>query len=269
MVWRQGKEGRVAKSILTLFDQLDEAYPKRSAKSDGTLGDAEHLKRGPQSDHNPWYPKPGGGIVTAADITHDPVNGPDIDRLSDELASSRDPRIKYVIANGLILDTRPMFDPWVWQPYGGQNPHTKSLHLSVVSSALADDDGPWLLPSLKGNGAVLTKSDRDAIYDCREQLTGSRSSDPPLYDGWETVAGKLTLPDMVRRLIDETLRERPSRVDGADPAITNTLPELIELIDKATFETKVVVEEISHQADDMEDRLDEIQGMLEELLDSK
>lgn len=136
---------RVARSLETLRGQIDERYPNRSRISDGTIGDADHQNR--QSDHNPWY---GPGIVTALDITHDPKGGVDIDKLTDELQASRDPRIKYVIANRLIMSGQGGPSPWVWRGYSGSNPHTRHMHVSVVASPLCDDPRPWNLPSLRG-----------------------------------------------------------------------------------------------------------------------
>lgn len=138
---------RVARSLLTLRDQIDARFPHRSRVSDGYIGDANHQNT--NSDHNPWY---GPGIVTAADWTHDPRNGFDIDRFTDELAASRDPRIKYIIANGLILDSRPQYNPWRWMPYYGSNPHTSHVHLSVVASPACDNAAAWNVPMLGGGG---------------------------------------------------------------------------------------------------------------------
>lgn len=134
---------RVARSLDVLLDQINRAFPGRSTASDGSIGDANHQNR--DSDHNPWY---GPGIVTARDFTHDPANGLDIDAFTDELAASRDPRIKYIIANSLILDSRPGENPWTWMPYHGSNPHTSHLHLSVMDNPICDDASPWNLPSL-------------------------------------------------------------------------------------------------------------------------
>lgn len=141
MVWR------VARSLLVLRDQIDAAFPDRSRVSDGYIGDTNHQNT--DSDHNPWY---GPGIVTAADWTHDPLHGFDIDRFTDELAASRDPRIKYVIANGWILDSRPQFSPWTWVRYFGPNPHTSHVHLSVAASPICDDQTRWNVPMLGGGG---------------------------------------------------------------------------------------------------------------------
>ncbi|MEU5208724.1 hypothetical protein [Streptomyces sp. NPDC020742] len=134
---------RVARSLDVLLEQFNARFPQRDKSSDGSIGDSNHQNR--DSDHNPWY---GPGIVTARDFTHDPAHSMDINRITDELAASRDPRIKYIIANRLILDTRPEFHPWKWMPYSGPNPHTKHFHLSVMADPSCDDPRPWNLPML-------------------------------------------------------------------------------------------------------------------------
>lgn len=131
---------RVARSLDVLLGQLNARFPNRSKASDGSIGDAAHATR--DSDHNPWY---GPGIVTARDFTHDPAGGLDGQWLADTLVRGRDPRIKYVIWNRRILDTRPEFQPWTWQPYTGINPHTHHVHLSVVAAPACDDPGLWML----------------------------------------------------------------------------------------------------------------------------
>jgi len=125
---------RVARSLEVLRDQINAAYPGRNTASDGTIGDAAH--QASVSDHNP----DAGGVVRALDITHDLDSGCDIDRLTDELVASRDPRISYLIANGLI--TGPDYG-WVWDSYDGSDPHTNHFHLSVVGDGRADDPRPW------------------------------------------------------------------------------------------------------------------------------
>lgn len=133
---------RVARSLDVLLEQLNARFPGRSKASDGSIGDAAHASR--VSDHNP----DSGGVVRARDYTHDPDAGVDIDRLSDELAASRDSRIKYVIANNLIMSGAAGPRPWRWTPYRGTNPHRSHLHLSVVADYRADDPAPWALPML-------------------------------------------------------------------------------------------------------------------------
>jgi hypothetical protein len=129
---------RVAVSLLELRDQVNAAWPKRAKGADGTIGDTAHSAR--SSDHNPNS----AGVVCALDITHDPSNGVDIGWLSDALAASRDPRIKYLIANGLILDSRPGNNPWTWTPFSGPDPHVGHLHISVLTSR-CDVRGPWAI----------------------------------------------------------------------------------------------------------------------------
>ncbi|MEG3631313.1 hypothetical protein [Streptomyces poriticola] len=130
---------RVANSLETLRRQLDARFPGRNTAADGSIGDAAHQARGSASDHNPWY---GPGIVTARDFTHDPAHGLDIQQVADRLLDSRDPRIKYVIANRRIGTNRN----WQWEPYDGANPHEAHFHLSVVADPRCDDAHDWTLP---------------------------------------------------------------------------------------------------------------------------
>lgn len=129
----------IAKSLEVLRVQLNALAPHRSTVSDGGIGDPAHSAR--TSDHNPTA----AGQVCARDFTHDPAGGLDCHWLARALVASRDPRIKYVIWDRKILDTRPGFSPWQWKPYSGTNPHTKHLHLSVHSGAIGDQTGAWNL----------------------------------------------------------------------------------------------------------------------------
>jgi len=130
---------RVANSLETLRHQIDARFPERSRAADGAIGDAAHQTR--DSDHNPWY---GPGIVTARDFTHDPSHGLDIQTVADQLLGSRDPRIKYVIANRRIATS----GTWQWGPYTGPNPHEAHFHLSVVADPRCDEAQAWSLPIL-------------------------------------------------------------------------------------------------------------------------
>ncbi|AXB47961.1 hypothetical protein [Amycolatopsis albispora] len=127
---------RVANALEALLAQLDALAPNRSRVSDGSIGDTSHQNR--SSDHNPWY---GPGIVTARDFTHDPGGGLDCRWLAARLVEVRDRRIKYVIWDRRIVDSR--ISPWVWRPYHGPNPHTGHLHLSVLPDPSCDDVTPW------------------------------------------------------------------------------------------------------------------------------
>ncbi|MGI8313345.1 hypothetical protein [Saccharopolyspora hattusasensis] len=213
---------RVARSLETLLAQFNARYPSRSKASDGGIGDAAHASRA--SDHNPWFGPATDGLmlVTARDFTHDPAAGMDIDRLTDELAASRDPRIKYIIANGYIMDSRPGTNPWRWVKYTGSNPHRKHFHLSVLDDvALADDRSPWNLPSFNAATVPLVQEgddltpEQDAILRRIEnELLGPRG-DRGQIAGWGTVNGPRTVVAMLVDVVNKVYGGQPPQVDAA------------------------------------------------------
>lgn len=142
---------KLAPALETLRAQVNAAFPNRNRASDGTIGDASHAAQGRLSDHNPWVVLGGQAYVTALDITHDPAHGFDIDRFTDELLiACRDGgenRVKYAIANGLIMDTRPGFNPYTWRDSDG---HFSHVHISVHSNHLLMDARNWTVPMLGG-----------------------------------------------------------------------------------------------------------------------
>jgi len=127
---------RITKSLDKLRSQVNALAPKRSKLSDGWLGDAKHSMR--KSDHNP---EP-DGTVDALDITHDPKNGVDIQRLCNAIIASKDRRVSYLICNGQIISGNGGPKPWVKRPYNGANRHDKHLHVSVLD-AYQDDTAAW------------------------------------------------------------------------------------------------------------------------------
>lgn len=143
---------KVADSLLQLRDQLDRLAPLRSKKSDGFKGDANHQSRA--SDHNPWWLYGFDYYVTAGDFTHDPDNGLDCHNLWSALQVARDRRLKYIIWDGWIVNSRWVqrggnnIRPWTILDYQGSNPHTKHLHVSVLPDRISLLDTPWLLPGL-------------------------------------------------------------------------------------------------------------------------
>jgi hypothetical protein len=174
-----------------LLKQINSSFPNRNKASDGGIGDAAHASRG--SDHNPWFVLNGRNWVTARDFTHDPAHGADMNRMSDELAASRDPRIKYIIFNGLILDSRVGNRPWQWMPYHGTNPHTKHMHVSVMPNASILLTARWNLPMLGGGGGGATPS--KPIPNVEEIMTGVdyemlpySGNHPDAIEGWVNVA---------------------------------------------------------------------------------
>lgn len=142
----------VADSLIALKDQLNAAFPNRSKVSDGFIGDAAHQSR--DSDHNPWWEYRGRYYVTAFDVTHDPAAGADGHKLSSALVTAKDPRIKYLIWNGMIWDSRWVVrgsvnnKPWTPLWYLGSDPHTNHVHVSVLPIAASLTSTPWSLPGL-------------------------------------------------------------------------------------------------------------------------
>ena len=136
---------RDAKSLLTLRDQIDAAWPNRSKASDGMLGDKIHIAEGSASDHNPWLLDSSGiGVVRALDITHDPAHGCDTYALADRLRLATDHRLAnggYIISDHRI--TGPQHG-WEWVAYNGADPHTGHMHVSVSKTQLLyDDTSAW------------------------------------------------------------------------------------------------------------------------------
>ena len=130
---------RVAKSLLKLQTQLDDAAPAR-AKPDGFIGDADHANR--TSDHNPWC---AGEVVTAGDFKDDDRAGANMRLVAESLRRSRDRRIKYVIHEGKMFSSYPTstYGAWEWRPYSGPNGHFTHMHVSVQCNASKDSTKDW------------------------------------------------------------------------------------------------------------------------------
>lgn len=129
---------RMVECLKTLRAQVNALAPKRSKLSDGWIADRAHSMR--KSDHNP---EP-DGTVDAFDLTHDPANGVDIQKVCDAIIASKDRRVSYLICNGQITAGNGGPQPWVKRVYTGANKHTKHLHISVLDKT-QDDTTPWAI----------------------------------------------------------------------------------------------------------------------------
>jgi len=130
---------RAAKSLLKLRSQVNQLAPERSIASDGIVADTHHPGT---SDHQPRDIDGQAQVVTAIDITHDPVHNCDAQSIVNALVASRDSRIKYIIYNGKIINSS--VSPWTWRDYDGANPHTRHFHLSCVAEvAKFDSEANW------------------------------------------------------------------------------------------------------------------------------
>lgn len=133
---------RLAFSLVTLRDQLNQAFPGRSKESDGWIGDPSHQQR--HSDHNP---NP-AGVVCAIDVTNDPRSGLSGRKLAEYLLSVKDPRLAYVISNKQIASATHDYN---WAPYNGANTHEHHVHISVKQNAdFYDNPGRWRLDGFVG-----------------------------------------------------------------------------------------------------------------------
>jgi hypothetical protein len=163
---------RLSKAAAQLREQIDDNYPERSRKSDGTIGDARHSAR--KSDHNPDV----NGCVRAIDITADLGVSIDetadlVDQIRKYAKRAKKKRISYVIYNGRIAS--PILN-WKWRKYRGSNPHKAHFHISFTT--LGDNDGSFFnIPMLGGiderskeNGWQLGK---DVYSDGAGDLLGS------------------------------------------------------------------------------------------------
>lgn len=140
------KDWRPAESLKILLTQINSLAANRSKDSDGMIGDAEHQSR--DSDHNPWVwdAITKKGVVTALDITHDPINKCDCSVLAMSLETNKDVRIKYVIWNKRIMNSSAVggIGAWIWRTYEGENPHDKHIHISVkCEQSIYDSATSW------------------------------------------------------------------------------------------------------------------------------
>lgn len=119
---------RLAKSLVTLRNEVNDAYSGRPTGSDGWIGDKKHAAT--VSDHNPNS----AGVVRAFDFTEWVQNGVEMnDVLAEHLRSRRDPRLKYIISDGQMFSSYATSScrAWEWRPYHGPNGHFKHVHVSV------------------------------------------------------------------------------------------------------------------------------------------
>ena len=150
---------KLSKAATQLREQLDDSYPDRSRKSDGTIGDARHSTR--KSDHNP----DANGWVRAIDLTADLGVGIDetadlVEQIRKYAKKAKRKRIAYIIYNGRI--SSPILN-WKWRKYRGSNQHKVHFHISFTT--LGDEDGSFFdIPMLGGtderpetNGRKLAK----------------------------------------------------------------------------------------------------------------
>jgi len=135
----------LCESAVRLRAQINARWPGRDHSSDGAVGDASHLSR--KSDHNPSASSNPAWVVRAIDIDESFAtdDDPQAERLVAELIATDDPRLAYIIFEGLIYSRRRH---WLASVYTGANRHEHHVHVSF--SALGDHDGtPFRCPVLE------------------------------------------------------------------------------------------------------------------------
>jgi len=138
---------RLAHGLEKLRSQVNARWPNRSKDSDGWIGDASHQTR--TSDHNPWIKDGNDWVVSAIDLTHDPIHGFDSYLFADHLLAKQDPRLKYVISNRRIGSGPAGPSPGKWRKYTGSNPHDHHCHISIKSDkADYDSTKDWVLEGM-------------------------------------------------------------------------------------------------------------------------
>lgn len=144
MSWKLSKAG------VQFREQVDDCYPDRDRRSDGTKGDSRHSAT--KSDHNPDK----NGWVRALDLDADlNAHKAEMTYLANQVRklAKKDGRISYIIYNGKIASPKTL---WKWVKYRGINPHKSHMHLSFKPSA--DNDGRFFnIPML---GGTLEKSNK-------------------------------------------------------------------------------------------------------------
>jgi hypothetical protein len=137
---------RLSKSVIQLREQIDDTYPLRDRRTDGTIGDAKHDSK---SDHTP----DAEGWVRALDIDSDLTKHKSesiylANQIRKHAKSDPAKRISYVIHNHKIASR---ILNWRWRKYSGSNPHTSHIHISF-NKGKADKDGSFFkIPMLGGN----------------------------------------------------------------------------------------------------------------------
>lgn len=151
----------LAPSLVALRDEVNERFPNRDKSSDGWIGDPSHQAR--PSDHNPDYAE--GGVVRAIDLDVDDRD-PSRDLRRQILdATLGDPRVYYVISNGVIYSRTYDFEA---RRYTGSNGHYGHVHVSIRDDDNAErDTRRWLDPELR---PPKTVSARVSLERVRQQF---------------------------------------------------------------------------------------------------
>ncbi|MCU1677147.1 MAG: Phage tail fiber protein [Frankiales bacterium] len=163
---------RVARSLLTLREEIDDRWPDRERQSDGTIGDESHQAKANRSDHNPWVKDDNGvGVVRALDVdagpglfpnrSHDTV-GDTVSEVVRGAGLNGHPALgngAYVIYEGRIASA--LSNPaWSWRKHDG-DAHESHPHISVGRNEAAfDSKAGW---GIREHARVQTPATRTPL----------------------------------------------------------------------------------------------------------
>lgn len=171
-MWSRGQPWRTVRSLDRLNEQIRAAHPRAvppatPAASWGSIADSAHSST---SDHYPHFYSALGAtaVVCARDFPHAPNLGLDAHKVAEQLRTSRDPRIGYIISNGRI--TGPNYR-WAWAAYSGSDPHDTHIHVSTVHTAAADSGADWQIG--EDDDMPTAKEIADALLAADLSYTGS------------------------------------------------------------------------------------------------
>jgi GH25 family lysozyme M1 (1,4-beta-N-acetylmuramidase) len=202
----------VTRNVQAFKDQMNEFFPNRDKKSDGTIGDYAHSQE--KSGHNPDDTAQNNAEWDGDSDTKQEVRAIDIDSntgdpdvsmeniLQHLLKLAKNDKnfpIRYIIYNKRIFRKSA---GWAQAAYTGPSPHTEHIHLSGDYSnafdenyynyrldelvALSDDDKAWFNDTINNffarttradNGGITSRIGRDALdQGIPNGLTGTQST---------------------------------------------------------------------------------------------
>lgn len=147
---------RLARSLEVLRSEIRSLHPGTTV---WTIGDAAH--RASASDHNPTS----SGVVCAIDVLGD--KGLDLRAFANHIKKTNHKAVKYVIFDRRIWSKARNSEGWRY--YGGSNPHTTHVHVSVGvgpdgrSTGPYDDTSPWGVARSGGGSLPSTGGGDDVI----------------------------------------------------------------------------------------------------------
>jgi hypothetical protein len=190
MVWTGDSVDRLAPAILTLFQQIQQAFPGNEwqhSRQTGTLGNEEHKKLGSASDHNPWL----NHTVRALDVATNASGVPRIDDVSDSpdceaifamvnrMYGAKDPR---VFPDGYAIFQERITDPSNPGAFRATGPKIDAHEFHVHISVSQNPDGynstdPWPIgedmPLTENEWTRLQNMIDGAVQRVHNDLTGT------------------------------------------------------------------------------------------------